>query len=218
MSELSKQLGRGLGDLMSEAGEARTMLSNRDGGFLRVPLTDIQLPGSDSPLPDGPDEQLMSSIGNLGILQPLLVRKAERGYELVSGRQRLVAAAAAGLSSVPVHVLNLSEEECESCRQGDAYRVAPAAPAEQRETASPPQRVEKPRGQWVLNLTLAMLVAFVLGRLSVPGNLQETPPAAAPQQSIEAAAEPEAALQAEAMDASEGAPQTAPGIPLRWSP
>ena len=46
-------------------------------------------------------EELAASIRALGILQPLTVRRAEDGWELVAGERRLRAAQMAGLETVP---------------------------------------------------------------------------------------------------------------------
>src|SRR5579859_4485355 len=48
--------------------------------------------------------ELALSITRDGIIQPLLVRKAGDGYELVAGERRLRAAKMAGLEKVPVVV------------------------------------------------------------------------------------------------------------------
>lgn len=55
--------------------------------------------------------QLSESIKNQGILQPLLVRRLSRGYELVAGERRLRAAKLAGLRQVPVLVKDVSDGE-----------------------------------------------------------------------------------------------------------
>jgi len=54
-------------------------------------------------------EDLAESIRSQGILQPLLVRPEDVGYELVAGERRLRAAALAGLSQVPVLVKEISD-------------------------------------------------------------------------------------------------------------
>lgn len=46
-------------------------------------------------------EELAQSIQELGVLQPLTVRRGERGWELVAGERRLRAAQLAGLREVP---------------------------------------------------------------------------------------------------------------------
>jgi ParB family chromosome partitioning protein len=54
-------------------------------------------------------DELSRSILEQGILQPLIVRKAETGYELIAGERRLRAAKMAGISEVPVVVKNVSD-------------------------------------------------------------------------------------------------------------
>jgi ParB family chromosome partitioning protein len=55
-------------------------------------------------------EELSASISALGILQPLLVRpQAEGRYELIAGERRLRAARLAGLTEVPVLVVETDE-------------------------------------------------------------------------------------------------------------
>jgi ParB family transcriptional regulator, chromosome partitioning protein len=55
--------------------------------------------------------ELASSIAEKGVLQPLLVRPSDAGYEIVAGERRFRAAKQAGLSSVPVIVKNLNDQE-----------------------------------------------------------------------------------------------------------
>ena len=50
--------------------------------------------------------ELAASIADQGILQPLLVRRAGDRYELVAGERRLRAAKLAGLTEVPVNVMD----------------------------------------------------------------------------------------------------------------
>jgi ParB family transcriptional regulator, chromosome partitioning protein len=56
-------------------------------------------------------KELSASIKSHGILQPLLVRRDDAGFELVAGERRLRAAKMAGLTEVPVLVKNISDTE-----------------------------------------------------------------------------------------------------------
>ena len=95
-------LGRGLGALIPspEAGAAPTL------GLLEIPTTSIQ------PNPHQPreffDEEalnaLAESIREVGVLQPVLVREADDGYELIAGERRWRAAKRVGLQTVPAIV------------------------------------------------------------------------------------------------------------------
>lgn len=49
-------------------------------------------------------EELSASVKEIGVLQPLLVREVEGGYELIAGERRLRAARRAGQTTVPVVV------------------------------------------------------------------------------------------------------------------
>jgi ParB family chromosome partitioning protein len=56
-------------------------------------------------------QELKESIIQHGILQPIIVRKSIKGFEIVVGERRYRAAKAAGLEAIPVVVRNLSEQE-----------------------------------------------------------------------------------------------------------
>lgn len=55
--------------------------------------------------------ELAASIRQNGVLQPVLVRRREKGFELVAGERRFRAAKMAGLSSIPALVCTLEEAE-----------------------------------------------------------------------------------------------------------
>jgi ParB family chromosome partitioning protein len=55
--------------------------------------------------------ELANSIQSQGILQPLLVRKDDAGYELIAGERRLRAARKAGLNQVPVVIKQVGDDK-----------------------------------------------------------------------------------------------------------
>ena len=55
-------------------------------------------------------KRLSDSIKASGIIQPLIVRKTDRGYQLIAGERRLKAAVMAGLRRVPC-VINKTDDE-----------------------------------------------------------------------------------------------------------
>ncbi len=55
--------------------------------------------------------ELVSSVAEKGILQPLLVRPSQDGYEIVAGERRFRAAQEVKLSKVPVVIRELSNQE-----------------------------------------------------------------------------------------------------------
>ena len=98
-------LGRGLDALIpSRVATAEEQGEPASSGALMVPVGMIR------PNPDQPRRsfdpvalsELADSIREHGILQPLVVREVESGYELIAGERRLRAAQMAGLREVPV--------------------------------------------------------------------------------------------------------------------
>jgi ParB family chromosome partitioning protein len=88
-------LGRGLSALIPGAAEER--------GLVDVPV-DAITPNPRQPRGRFDEEALASlarSIQEVGVLQPVIVRSREGGYELVAGERRLRAAKLAGLISIP---------------------------------------------------------------------------------------------------------------------
>jgi len=103
-------LGRGLSALIPGAPEG----AEAAGGFLEVPVNAIA-PNPKQPRTHFDDEALAglaTSIREVGILQPLVVRRTDDGrYEVIAGERRLRAAKAAGLPVVPVVLRDSGDEE-----------------------------------------------------------------------------------------------------------
>lgn len=60
---------------------------------------------------DDKQKQLVASIKNSGIIQPIIVRKSDKGYEIIAGERRWRAAQAAGLKDVPVVIRDATDME-----------------------------------------------------------------------------------------------------------
>ena len=102
-------LGRGLGALIPEIEEA----DERPQDFF---YCDIELirPNRFQPriqFPKDELDELCQSIKAQGILQPLLIRKEDDGYQLIAGERRLRAAKKAGLAQVPVVIKRISDSK-----------------------------------------------------------------------------------------------------------
>jgi ParB family chromosome partitioning protein len=59
----------------------------------------------------GDIEELMASIKEKGILQPVIVREKDGRYEIIAGERRCVAAKNVGLKDVPCIEMNVSDNE-----------------------------------------------------------------------------------------------------------
>lgn len=101
-----KVLGKGLEALIPRAQEARRE-------YDMVPLDQIrQNPNQPRKnFKPGTLAELVHSIKEKGVIQPILIRKVAAGYELVAGERRLRAAREAGLETIPAVVRNITEGE-----------------------------------------------------------------------------------------------------------
>jgi ParB family chromosome partitioning protein len=105
-----KGLGRGLGALIKEAPAGSP---DAPEGVRELPLAEI------SPSPWQPRhafdpdalQELAQSIRERGVVQPLLVRQNDGAYELIAGERRFRAAQQAGLNTVPVLLVEASDQE-----------------------------------------------------------------------------------------------------------
>lgn len=109
-------LGKGLEALFNDV-EISTHDTDRNNehheGILFLDLNEIK-PNSKQPRKSFPDEkidELARSIEKHGIIQPIMVRSAGEGYEIVAGERRWRAARRANLKQVPCIVRELSEEQ-----------------------------------------------------------------------------------------------------------
>lgn len=102
-----KGLGRGLDALLAGNEEAAARDSQQT-----LRLDELQ-PGKYQPRTHMDQEslaELAESVRSQGIMQPILVRRVEQGYEIIAGERRWRAARIAGLSEVPVLVRDVPDE------------------------------------------------------------------------------------------------------------
>ncbi|MCH5201127.1 MAG: ParB/RepB/Spo0J family partition protein [Oscillospiraceae bacterium] len=84
-----------------------------DNGITTMKIGDIE-PNREQPRRDFDPEQLnllAQSITKHGVIQPLTVREYKGAYQIVAGERRWRAAKIAGLSEVPVRIMELSDSE-----------------------------------------------------------------------------------------------------------
>jgi ParB family transcriptional regulator, chromosome partitioning protein len=98
-------LGRGLDALLPvDEPEATDRLRDLDVNEIAVNPRQPRRDFDESAL-----DELTTSIAQLGLLQPLLVRATSEGFELVAGERRLRAARRAGLQTVPTLIVETDE-------------------------------------------------------------------------------------------------------------
>lgn len=115
-------LGRGLDALFADvpvkAPKETEVIKNREDGDEKdtvryIKIHDI-MPNANQPrktFNEEKIEELAASIREHGIIQPIVVRKKSRGYEIVAGERRWRAAIKAELSQVPCLIRNLDDEQ-----------------------------------------------------------------------------------------------------------
>jgi ParB family transcriptional regulator, chromosome partitioning protein len=134
MAQKKDALGKGLGAIFSD------LLDNDTGKKAAVNHCGIEelRPNRYQPRKNFNDEdqkKLVASIKQSGIIQPIIVRKADTGYEIIAGERRWRAAQAAGLKDVPIVIRkasdleaaelslieNIQREELNPLEEADAY-------------------------------------------------------------------------------------------------
>ncbi len=121
-------LGRGLGALIKDtpppadpatiapaapAAKAKATDASAEAavGVARIPISKIRA-GAWQPrriFEEAALNELVESVREHGILQPLLIRRAANGYELIAGERRFRSAQMAGLKDVPAIVMDVSD-------------------------------------------------------------------------------------------------------------
>ena len=127
-------LGKGLGALIpSDASEDVAAVSVVD-----LDIADI-FPGQHQPRDHFDEESLAAlaaSIAEVGVIQPIIVRRAEDGHEIVAGERRWRATQRAGLRSIPALIRptddkgaleaavieNVHRQDLNALEEGAAYR------------------------------------------------------------------------------------------------
>src|SRR5262249_1532187 len=105
--EKKTRLGRGLDALLGAADNGETSATAEVS-------VDVIENNPYQPRKTFDDDELTSlcnSIRSHGVLQPLVVRQVGDRYQLIAGERRLRAARTAGLTAVPVRVVNFNDQQ-----------------------------------------------------------------------------------------------------------
>lgn len=105
-------LGQGLSALISDEREEEIALENNKD-ILKVKLSLVE-PNPNQPRKQFDEDALLElaeSIKQFGVLQPLVVVKRDKFYEIIAGERRWRAAKLAGIKEIPVLVKDFTEEE-----------------------------------------------------------------------------------------------------------
>jgi len=111
MADKRPALGRGLSALIPDA-PATPAAAAASERALEVDI-DLLRPNQFQPrthMDDGRIDELSRSIRANGVIQPIVVRKADGGYEIVAGERRWRASQRAGLLKVPIVVRDIPDD------------------------------------------------------------------------------------------------------------
>lgn len=106
MANKRASLGKGIGALLNSAAQ--------EGGkkYFSCPIEDLK-PHVNQPrkvFADDKMAELVASIKEKGVIQPLVVRQQDNYYQIIAGERRWRAAQKAGLDRVPVVIQDVSED------------------------------------------------------------------------------------------------------------
>lgn len=118
---VKKGLGKGLGALIPEGPETPVVQTKiiekkvvvKEPAEVKLKINEVE-PNRDQPRQKFDEDaliELAESIKQYGILQPLLVQKRDKYYEIIAGERRWRAAKIAGLKEVPVVIKDYTEQE-----------------------------------------------------------------------------------------------------------
>ena len=118
MAVSKKGLGKGLGNLIPTNDEKEPTVKEKI--VEKVVQAEVMLkinqvePNRDQPRKEFNEDNLIElseSIKNYGIIQPIIVKKKAKYYEIVAGERRWRAAKMAGLKEVPVRIMDFSDQQ-----------------------------------------------------------------------------------------------------------
>jgi ParB family chromosome partitioning protein len=107
MSTKENRLGRGLAALLPEGAD----LGGRSPRFAEIEVESIRANPRQprTAFDEASLQELATSIKQKGVVQPIIVRRVEEGFELIAGERRLRACRLAGLLRVPAFITEVSD-------------------------------------------------------------------------------------------------------------
>ena len=104
-------LGRGLGALIEEAPRAHQPIQNSSVQEIDLNLIDVNPYQPRTTVDEEALNELAESIKELGIIQPITVRKTDNNrFQIISGERRTRASRLAGLKSIPAYVREANDQ------------------------------------------------------------------------------------------------------------
>jgi len=106
-----KALGRGLDAILPQAAEPEERTPVRTGLEVSITLIDSNPEQPRTRMNEKTLRELAQSIKQNGLIQPLVVKQAGERYQLIAGERRLRASELAGLTTIPVVIKDVSDDD-----------------------------------------------------------------------------------------------------------
>ena len=119
MENKRKALGKGLEQLFSnevidfDKFEKKIVNESKDGDIVEIPLSEIRS-NPYQPRKEFDETSLQEfaeSIKEHGVIQPIIVKRSIKGYEIIAGERRTRASKMAGKTTIPAIIRELSDQE-----------------------------------------------------------------------------------------------------------
>ena len=182
---MQKGLGKGLGALLGDTSPLSSASAAEGSGVTMLPIAKVEAYRKQprKQFDEASLQDLADSIRRHGILQPLTVRKLSSGYyQIIAGERRWRAARMAGLSEVPVLIIeaddrkamelamieNLQREDLSPMEEAEGYKILVENYGMTQEQAA--QRVGKSRSA-VANALRLLALSPALRQMVEDGRL-----------------------------------------------
>ena len=119
MENKRKALGKGLEQLFSnevidfDNFEKKIVNETKDSDIVEIPLTEIRS-NPYQPRKEFDEQSLREfaeSIKEHGVIQPIIVKKSIKGYEIIAGERRTRASKMAGKETIPAIIREFTDQE-----------------------------------------------------------------------------------------------------------
>jgi ParB family chromosome partitioning protein len=119
MKENRRALGKGLEELFSSESvditsfEQNIIDSTPKNEIMEIPISEIRSNPYQPRIHFDDDalQELADSIKEIGVLEPIIVKKSIKGYELVAGERRTKASVLAGRQTIPAIIKDFTDQE-----------------------------------------------------------------------------------------------------------
>lgn len=108
---MAKKLGRGLSHLLNTGDDRSLPREDRHPEYQQIPINEIR-PNPNQPrkrFDESEIRELSKTLHSVGLIEPVIVRRIDEGYQLIAGERRWRACSMAGFKKIPVIIKQLND-------------------------------------------------------------------------------------------------------------